>query len=179
MKRSIKEHILRLFILCIGLIIAHLGVTLFLLTNLGADPFNVFIQGLFRTLGRVIPILTHGYTHAAVCIIIMLVLLFVDRSYIKLGALVCMAFGGPIIDVFTRFLESVIHPANPFAIRLLTLAAGLLPHSERMARFLLHKICGVEKNSPASAPYSSPLINTKRECRIKRQQPLPHGKDGT
>lgn len=124
MKRNAKEYILRLLLLFIGLVIAHLGVTLFLLTDLGADPFNVFIQGIFRTLGRLIPVLTHGYTHAAVSILIMLILLITDRSYVKTGTLVCMAAGGPIIDVFTRLLESFIHPGNPFVLRLLTLALG-------------------------------------------------------
>ena len=49
MKRSAKEWLVRVVILMIGLTIAHLGVTLFLLTELGTDPFNVLIQGLFRT----------------------------------------------------------------------------------------------------------------------------------
>ena len=124
MKRNAKEYVLRLLLLFIGLVIAHLGVNLFLLTDLGADPFNVFIQGIFRTLGRLIPVLTHGYTHAAVSILIMLILLITDRSYVKAGTLVCMAAGGPIIDVFTRLLESFIHPGNPFVLRLLTLALG-------------------------------------------------------
>ena len=39
-----------MFLLLVGLCIAHLGVTLFLLSNLGSDPFNVMIQGLFRSL---------------------------------------------------------------------------------------------------------------------------------
>lgn len=124
MKRSFREYILRLLLLFAGLVIAHLGVTLFLLTNLGADPFNVFIQGIFRTLGRTIPVLTHGYTHAAVSILIMLILLVTDKSYVKTGTLVCMVAGGPIIDVFTHLLETFIHPGNPFVIRLLTLALG-------------------------------------------------------
>jgi hypothetical protein len=34
MKRNAKEYILRLLLLFIGLVIAHLGVTLFLLTAL-------------------------------------------------------------------------------------------------------------------------------------------------
>jgi hypothetical protein len=54
----------------------------------------------------------------------MLILLITDRSYVKAGTLVCMAAGGPIIDVFTRLLESFIHPGNPFVLRLLTLALG-------------------------------------------------------
>lgn len=126
MKRSFKEYILRLLFLLVGLVIAHLGVTLFLLTDLGADPFNVLIQGIFRTLGPYIPGSTHGYTHATVCILIMLILVIIDKGYVKAGTLVCMAFGGPIIDVFTLFLRHLVHPGNPFVVRLLTLALGCI-----------------------------------------------------
>ena len=49
MKRSLTETLVRVIILFLGLTIAHLGVTLFLLANLGADPFNVFVQGIFHT----------------------------------------------------------------------------------------------------------------------------------
>lgn len=124
MKRSIREYIFRLILLFVGLVIAHLGVTLFLLTDLGADPFNVFIQGIFRTLGHFVPILTHGSAHAAVSILIMLLLLVVDKSYVKAGTLVCMAAGGPIIDVFTRLLKPFLHPGNPFVLCLMILALG-------------------------------------------------------
>ena len=53
MKRSVKEICARLVILLIGLTIAHLGVTLFLLADLGSDPFNVLVQGIFRTIQKV------------------------------------------------------------------------------------------------------------------------------
>ena len=126
MKRSIKEIILRVVILLIGLVIAHLGVTLFLLADLGADPFNVLIQGLFRTLSERLHLgwLTHGYTHMAVCFLIILILLIADKSYIKIGTLLCMICGGPIIDFFTLLLEDVINAGNPFVIRILTLGLG-------------------------------------------------------
>lgn len=126
MKRTIKEIILRVIILLIGLTIAHLGVTLFLLADLGADPFNVLIQGLFRTIAEItgIPWLTHGYTHMAVCFLIIIVLLIVDKSYIKIGTLLCMFCGGPIIDFFTWLFGSVIHSGNPFVIRILVLGLG-------------------------------------------------------
>jgi len=39
----IKEILTRLIILVFGLTIAHIGVTLFLLANLGYDPFHVLI----------------------------------------------------------------------------------------------------------------------------------------
>ena len=124
MKRSLKEITLRLVLLFTGLVIAHLGVTLFLLTELGADPFNVFVQGIFRTLRNFLGMLTHGYTHVSICIIIILLLLIIDKSYIKIGTVVCMVFGGPIIDFFTRILNTFIHAGNPFALRIATLAAG-------------------------------------------------------
>ena len=44
MKRTLRETVLRAIILLVGLLIAHLGVTLFLLADLGSDPFNVLVQ---------------------------------------------------------------------------------------------------------------------------------------
>lgn len=128
MKRSIKELCIRMFILFIGLCIAHFGVTLFLLADLGSDPFNVLVQGIFRTLQRVTgwEFLTHGYTHIGINLLIILILLFVDRTYIKIGTIFCMAFGGPIIDFFTIILGGFLNAGNPFIIRLITLACGCL-----------------------------------------------------
>lgn len=125
-KRSIKEILLRIVILLAGLTIAHLGVTLFLLADLGADPFNVLIQGLFRTSQNLLgwQILTHGRVHMTISFLIILVLLIVDRSYIKIGTLLCMVCGGPIIDFFTMLLEGMINSGNPFIMRIIVLAAG-------------------------------------------------------
>ena len=48
LKYSVKELLARLVILLLGLTVAHFGVTLFLLADLGADPFNVLVQGVFN-----------------------------------------------------------------------------------------------------------------------------------
>ena len=103
MRRGIGEWGVRVVILLLGLTIAHLGVTLFLLAALGADPFNVLIQGLFRSLSELTgwTALTHGRVHIAVSLLIILVLLIVERRYIKIGTVLCMLFGGPIIDFFS------------------------------------------------------------------------------
>lgn len=116
----------RLLILLVGLCVAHLGVTLFLLTNLGSDPFNVLVQGIHNTITKVpfMGFLTHGYTHMAICFLIIVVLLFVDRSYVKIGTIVCMFCGGPIIDFFDWLLRGIINENNPFVLRLVILAAG-------------------------------------------------------
>lgn len=107
MKRSVKETAIRLLILLVGLIIAHFGVTLFIFSNQGTDPFNVLVQGVFRSLDKVLDwgIIKHGNIHMTLCIIIMAVLIFVDKSYIKTGTIVCMFLGGPIIDIFTVILQ--------------------------------------------------------------------------
>ena len=116
----------RLIILLIGLTIAHLGVTLFLLSNLGSDPFNVLVQGIHNTVTKLpfMGFLSHGNTHMAICFLIIIVLLFVDRSYIKIGTIVCMVCGGPIIDFFTWILGDIINENLPFILRLVILAAG-------------------------------------------------------
>ena len=126
MKRTAKEWVVRIVILLVGLTIAHLGVTLFLLTELGSDPFNVLVQGVYRTLSQVTGagLLTHGRVHIAACFLIILVLLFVDRSYIKIGTVLCMICGGPIIDFFTMLLGGIVSASAPMAVRILTLAAG-------------------------------------------------------
>lgn len=126
MKRSTKEIVIRMVILFVGLCIAHLGVTLFLLADLGADPFNVLVQGIFRTLSGSVGLkfLTHGYTHIGINLLIIVILFIVDRNYIKLGTVFCMVFGGPIIDVFTMLLEKYINSSLPFAVRLGILALG-------------------------------------------------------
>ena len=126
MKYNIKEWAVRIVILMIGLTIAHLGVTLFLLSDLGSDPFNVLVQGLYRTLAG-LPfggMLTHGRTHIGISLLIVLVLLFADRSYIRIGTALCMIFGGPIIDLFNLVLTPVLGNIAPVPPRVLMLVAG-------------------------------------------------------
>ena len=117
--RSLSEYIKRLLILVLGLTIAHLGVTLFLLSNLGSDPFNVLIQGI----AHILP-LTHGTCHQIICFLILGILLFVARSYIKAGTFICMFFGGPIIDFFSWLLGGLIHDGSSIIIRFVSLILG-------------------------------------------------------
>ena len=124
-RRSLREMAVRVVLLLLGLWIAHLGVTLFLQTNLGSDPFNVFVQGLFRALpwpdwaG-----MTHGRVHLLVSLLIMVVLLVVDRSYVGIGTVLCMALGGPIIDVYTLWLSPFLNETMPLVVRVPLLAVG-------------------------------------------------------
>lgn len=127
-----KEIVIRVIILLVGLTIAHLGVTLFLLADLGADPFNVFIQGLFRKISSAFgsSVITHGVVHMAICFLIIIMLLFTDRSYVKIGTILCMFCGGPIIDFFTIILGPIFETGLPLWLRILVniLGCGILAY---------------------------------------------------
>ena len=126
MKRSYKELFARVVILIVGLIIAHFGVTLFLLANLGSDPYNVMVQGVFRTLSAFTgwSFLTHGRVHVVLCFLIILVLLIVDKNYIKIGTILCMIFGGPIIDIYMVILSPLVSPSSSLPYKIFILALG-------------------------------------------------------
>lgn len=117
-----REFWIRVLLLLLGLAIAHLGVTLFLLTELGSDPFNVLIQGLSRTINH--PLLSHGRVHLLVSLLIVLILLVADRHYIGVGTLLCMALGGPIIDVYSAWFSPFIRGDAPLGLRLPLLVIG-------------------------------------------------------
>ena len=126
MKINMKELLLRVIILMIGLTIAHLGVTLFILADLGSDPFNVLVQGIFRTIGGILDwsFITHGRVHIVICFIIILALLAVDKSYVKIGTVLCMIFGGPIIDIFTIVLAPIFQISDSLVFKIILLALG-------------------------------------------------------
>ena len=64
----------RVALLLLGLTVAHLGVTLFLQSDLGSDPFNVLVQGFYRALPWP-DWMTHGRVHLLLSFLIVLVLL--------------------------------------------------------------------------------------------------------
>ena len=117
--RSAVDWAMALVILLIGLIIAHLGVTLFLISELGTDTFTVFIQGLSRVFG-----LTVGTVHVIVLCILMAVMLLTTKGYVKPGTVVCAFCGGPIIDIFTFLLQRYINGSSPMPLRIISMLAG-------------------------------------------------------
>lgn len=117
--RTVKQWIQALIVLFIGLVIAHLGVALFLLSEMGTDTFTVFIQGLARTFG-----LTVGTMHVIILILLMIVMLLTTKGYIKPGTVVCAFCGGPIIDLFTWMFGSVINAQAALPVRIISVVAG-------------------------------------------------------
>ena len=161
MKRTKKETLLRIVILFIGLVIAHFGVTLFLLSNLGADPFNVLIQGLFRTVTEVTgwSFISHGNVHQVICFLIILILLIVDRSYIKIGTIICMFCGGPIIDFFTWLIRLLFGESYPLAVKIVMLVLGCV--------ILAFGMTIVIKSDAGTGPNDLVAIVISDKCKIR------------
>ena len=117
--RSPADWARALLVLLLGLTIAHLGVTLFLLSELGTDTFTVFIQGLSVLSG-----LTVGTVHVIVLCILMVVMLLTTKGYVKPGTVVCAFCGGPIIDLFTWLLGGYISGESVMGVRIVSMLAG-------------------------------------------------------
>lgn len=108
-----------LLTLFIGLTIAHLGVSLFLLSELGSDCFTVMIQGVALTVG-----LSIGTVHVIALILLMAVMLLATKGYVKPGTVVCAFCGGWIIDFFLWLFRGFSAAASPLWLRVLVMLAG-------------------------------------------------------
>ena len=120
-KRSIGQWIKGLIILFLGLTIAHLGVSLFLISSLGSDAFTVMIQGIANVLG-----LSIGTAHVIALIILMIVMALTTKGYVKPGTIVCAFCGGWIIDVFFILFGDMVTVNSPMWIRIIVLILGCI-----------------------------------------------------
>ena len=119
--RSLKQWVQGLFVLFVGLTIAHLGVSLFVLSELGSDAFTVMIQGIARTIGVSI-----GTIHVCVLILLMIVMAVTTKGYVKPGTVLCAFCGGWIIDLFMWMFKDYISADSGLFIRVAAMLAGVV-----------------------------------------------------
>lgn len=119
--RTLLEWGQGILVLLIGLIIAHFGVTLFLLSELGSDTFTLFVQGLSKTIG-----LSIGTTHVITLIILMVIMLLTTKNYVKPGTVVCAFCGGWIIDFFLWVFGDSITVNSPLPLRIGIMVLGVI-----------------------------------------------------
>jgi len=118
-KRTPKQWAQGLIALFIGLTIAHLGVSLFVLSELGSDAFTVMIQGIAGVIG-----VSLGTCHVIALTLLMIVMLITTKGYVKPGTFICAFMGGWIIDLFNWLLGGVINGSSPMVVRLISMLAG-------------------------------------------------------
>ncbi len=159
-KRSLKQWIQGLILLFVGLTIAHLGVSLFLISELGTDPFTILIQGIASTVG-----LSIGTCHVIALISIMVIMLFTTKNYIKPGTVVCAFFGGWIIDIFLWLFDGMVTETSPLWSRLVILILGCIILSFGMS-LVIKSNSGTGPNDLIAIVITD-KINEKREKKIQ------------
>ena len=118
-KRTPKQWAQGLLALVVGLTIAHLGVTLFIVAELGSDAFTVLIQGISRVVG-----LSIGTCHIIALILLMGLMLLTTKGYVKPGTFICAFLGGWIIDLFQWMLGGYISTSSPMYLRIISMLLG-------------------------------------------------------
>lgn len=118
-QRTVLQWMQGLCVLLAGLTIAHLGVTLFLISELGSDTFTILIQGISKTCG-----LSIGTCHVITLILLMVCMVVFTKGYIKPGSVICAFCGGWIIDFFLFLLRDTVTAESPIWIRIAAMLLG-------------------------------------------------------
>lgn len=118
-KRSVKSWAVRLIILVVGLFVAHFGVVLFVLAEMGTDTFTIFVQGVSNVCG-----LSIGTCQVIILSVMMVIMAIFTKGYVKPGTLICAFCGGWQIDLYMWLLDGKLSAASPMALRIGAMIAG-------------------------------------------------------
>lgn len=108
----------------IGMAIIQFGVALFLKTNIGSDPFTVFTQGFANSLNALGMRVTTGSANRIILVGLFATILFVNRSHIKIGTLICVVGIGPIIDMGVYIVSNFPIESYSYVARMVLVAGG-------------------------------------------------------
>ncbi|GIM30090.1 membrane protein [Clostridium polyendosporum] len=115
-----KQNLIkRLILFFVGMSIIQIGVALYLKTNIGSDPFTVFTQGLAFRLN-----ITPGMANMIILFTFFCVILFVGRSHINIGTLICVVGVGPIIDLGIKAVSYFPIESYNIVVRALVVVLG-------------------------------------------------------
>lgn len=118
-KISNKKLIIKIFFLILGLINIGIGAALFVLSNVGSDPFNVFMQGISNH-----TILSIGMANSMVSLIWFVIIFFVSRKYIRLGTIFAVLILGPMTDLAMFIFSPIINNQLSLSMRVVTMLIG-------------------------------------------------------
>lgn len=111
--------IYRILVAALGLTLSGIGVGIFLFSNLGVDAASVFETGVAKQLG-----VDFGTAAAIINVVILLVVLFIDRSYINISSLLAIFLIGYVAG-FVEQLLALAFPSEPSLIlRILFILVG-------------------------------------------------------
>ena len=110
----------RTFISLIGLMLCGVGVALFLWSGLGVDPASVFELGV----GKVFHI-SYGTSAAVINVVILIVVFFIDKSYINISSILAIFGIGYTADIVSDLLQNLNFEMTNLIVKLIFVAIGL------------------------------------------------------
>lgn len=124
----------RLLVLIVPTVLIPFGISGYFASNLGSDPFSVFIDGVHAVTG-----LTHGRVTLINSITLVTLMSIFGRKHLGVGTIVLALTAGPLIDVFLSALLSVIHTdyGALLASRIIVLLAGCVALSVGIGVFII------------------------------------------
>lgn len=112
---------IRILMAIAGLMICGVGVGIFLYSKLGVDPASVLELGL----GNVFHI-SYGTASALTNVVILVIVLIVDKSYINLSSLLAIFGIGYTADFISFVLDSLIKGELTMIVRVVMILIGCL-----------------------------------------------------
>ena len=120
-----KLNLYRTLLMCAGFMISAFGSALYVYSGLGADAFNLMVQGVSGVLGLAI-----GTTSSLIQFIFLALLIFVSRPLIGIGT-----FGGTVlIGMVMNLCEIFLQPQLAHAGLLMRVLCVACTHHRRHRR---------------------------------------------
>lgn len=116
-----SNKIKRYLALFIGTVLVSLGVSLFLKADLGVDPFTLFNMALSEKVGTSFTVI-----YWVINIIILLSVVFIDRSKIYIATLLNLLIVAPLIQLFSGFWDILFRTSDIFLVNVALLCGGCI-----------------------------------------------------
>ncbi len=131
---SLKELSIKIALVCIGVILAACGISIFYTLNIGSDPISVFADGQHRIFG-----ISYGNVNLTDSIIYFIFILIFDRKQIRLATLIAGFAMGPLINLFTGIFGRFLSPAGTLTLQFIDFnnLALIPPGEDYLIRLLL------------------------------------------
>ena len=114
-----------------GLILCGVGVSMFLYSGMGVDPASVFELGIAKVCG-----ISYGTSSALINVVILLIVFFIDKSYINISSLIAIFGIGYTADFVRKILSILIQGEPNLILKLVLILIGLFIMSCGIATYI-------------------------------------------
>ena len=128
MKNQIWKRIL---ISLVGLILCGIGVAMFLYSGMGVDPASVFELGIGKVFG-----ISYGTSSALINVIILLIVFFIDKSFINISSVIAIFGIGYTADFVRKILTILVQGEIHLFLKLVLILVGLFIMSCGIATYI-------------------------------------------